>query len=175
MRGGSKSCERTPLLGDAFLISAMIAGVRAASAARKSRRAGRRSPASRSHASSGWTAAARSARFLATIRARMSGTVSIKGVDPMVSEAGRTGSAGCAGTQPARSLPSCPTAKFPGCVVTQCPGGWGTCEAGISSVAGGSCGGGSRFCDANRPITRLPPGRRRNRTSIPASASGRRD
>ena len=55
MRGGSKSCERTPLLGDAFLISAMMAGVRAARAARKSRRAGRRSSASRSHASSGWT------------------------------------------------------------------------------------------------------------------------
>src|ERR1017187_8356407 len=41
---------------------------------------------SRSQASSGRTCCARSARFLATIRARMSGTVSIKGVDPMVSE-----------------------------------------------------------------------------------------
>src|ERR1039458_9293892 len=86
MRAGAKSCERTPLLGDAFLISAMMAGGRAARAARKSRRAGRRSAASRSHASSGWAVRARSWRFLATIRARMSGTVSIKGVDPMVSE-----------------------------------------------------------------------------------------
>src|ERR1017187_5994464 len=86
MRAGAKSCERTPLLGDAFLISAMMAGGRAARAARKSRRAGRRSAASRSHASSGWAVRARSWRFLATIRARMSGIISIKGVDPMVSE-----------------------------------------------------------------------------------------
>src|ERR1035438_5917245 len=56
MRAGAKSCERTPLLGDAFLISAMMEGGRAARAARKSRRAGRRRAASRSHASSGWDA-----------------------------------------------------------------------------------------------------------------------
>src|ERR1039458_8617885 len=72
MRAGAKSCERTPLLGDAFLISAMMAGGRAARAARKSRRAGRRSAASRSHASSGWAVRARSWRFLAAIRAIMS-------------------------------------------------------------------------------------------------------
>src|ERR1017187_25989 len=86
MRAGAKSCARTPLLGDAFLISAMIAGGPAVRAARKSRREARRRSAARSQACSGWTWRARSARFLATIRARMSGTVSIKGVDPMVSE-----------------------------------------------------------------------------------------
>src|ERR1035441_5668092 len=86
MRAGAKSCDRMPLLGDAFLISAMMAGGPAAGEARKSGREGRRSSAARSQAASGWTCCARSARFLATIRARMSGTVSIKGVDPMVSE-----------------------------------------------------------------------------------------
>src|ERR1017187_9554556 len=72
MRAGAKSCARTPLLGDAFLISATMAGAPAARAARKSRRAGRRRAASRSHAASGWTVRASSWRFLATIRARMS-------------------------------------------------------------------------------------------------------
>src|ERR1039458_1958718 len=86
MRAGAKSCDRTPLLGDAFLISAMMAGRPVARAARKSRRAGKRSSAARSQAASDWTCCARSARFLATIRARTSGTVSIKGVDLMVSE-----------------------------------------------------------------------------------------
>jgi hypothetical protein len=55
MRAGAKSCVRTPLLGDAFLISAMMAGGPAARAARKSRRAVRRSSAARSQASSGST------------------------------------------------------------------------------------------------------------------------
>ena len=42
MRAGSKSAHSTPLLGEAFLISAMMAGARAPRAARKSRRAARR-------------------------------------------------------------------------------------------------------------------------------------
>src|SRR5450759_5213314 len=90
MLDGSKSCARTPLLGDARLISAMMAGGPLARAARKSRRAARHCSAARSQAASGWIARARSSRFLATIRARMSGTVSIKGVDPMVSDTGES-------------------------------------------------------------------------------------
>src|ERR1039457_2812182 len=102
MRAGAKSWDRTPLLGEAFLIAAMMAGAPAARAARKSRRVARRSSASRSQAASGGTERARSSRFLATIRARMSGTVSIKGVESMVSDGGESdleaeGAEACAG------------------------------------------------------------------------------
>src|SRR5271157_927158 len=78
MRAASKWAESTPLLGEAFFTSAMMAGVRARKAARKSRLDAVRSSASRSHWGEGF-AERSSWRFLATIRARMSGTVSIKG------------------------------------------------------------------------------------------------
>src|ERR1017187_3500378 len=201
MRGGSKSCTRTPLLGDAFLISAMMAGVPAAREARKSRRAGRQSSAARAHAASGGTERARSSRFLATIRARMSGTVSIKRVDPMVSEevefnaetlrsqrkrredgggVGFTDWRGhCAGgrTSELRSDGQA-TRRVPRPVllgVTQRAGVGGVSGVGRSCCGGGGCGGGAGFCDAKRSITRTPPGRRRKWTSMPASASGRMD
>src|ERR1022692_4762089 len=145
MRAGAKSWERTPLLGDAFLISAMMAGgpggMCPARAARKSRREGRRSSAARSQASSGRTCRARSARFLATIRARMAGTVSIKGLDPMVSETlggnGEVGSfseprkgAGAGGVVTQYSRVECIT-----CV-------W------VSPFSALGCGDGGKFCDA---------------------------
>src|ERR1035437_3735998 len=149
MRAGAKSCERTPLLGDAFLISAMMAGARAAREARKSRRAGRRRAASRSHVSSDWSAIARSWRFLATIRARMSGTVSIKGVDPMVSETlGGNGEVGSF-SEPRKGAGA-------GGAVTQNPRveciscGW------VSPFSAWGCGIGGKFCDANGSILRTP-------------------
>src|SRR5579871_2585303 len=83
MRGGAKSGARTPLLGEAFLISAMMAGVVARRAAAKGRRLVR-AAASRSHCSMEWTLVASSSRFLATIRARMSGIVSVNVVSSMV-------------------------------------------------------------------------------------------
>src|ERR1039458_7230781 len=147
MRAGAKSCERTPLLGDAFLISAMMEGGRAARAARKSRRAGRRRAASRSHASSGWAVRARSWRFLATIRARMSGTVSIKGVDPMVSETLGGNGEGGSFREPRKAVVA-------GGVVTQNPRvecvscGW------VSLFSAWGCGVGGRFCDANGSTVR---------------------
>src|ERR1019366_6581063 len=150
MRAGAKSCERTPLLGDAFLISAMMAGGRAARAARKSRRAGRRSAASRSHASSGWAVRARSWRFLATIRARMSGTVSIKGVDPMVSETlGGNGEVGSV-SEPRKAAGA-------GGVVTQNPRVECISRGWVSPFSAWGCGVGGRFCDANGSIIRTPP------------------
>src|ERR1019366_8255968 len=153
MRAGAKSCERTPLLGDAFLISAMMAGgpggMCPARAARKSWRERRRSSAAGSQASSGWTWRARSARFLATIRARMSGTVSIKGVDPMVSETlggnGEVGSfsepgraAGAEGVVTQYSRVECLTC------------GW------VSPFFDWGWGDGWKFCDANGSIVRTP-------------------
>src|ERR1039458_865816 len=150
MRAGAKSCERTPLLGDAFLISAMIAGGPAARAARKSRRAGRRSSAARSQASRGWTCCARSARFLATIRARMSGTVSIKGVDPMVSETlGGNGEVG--------SFREPRKAAGAGGVVTQNPRVECDTRGWVSPFSAWGCGVGGKFCDANGSILRTPP------------------
>src|SRR5579871_1355599 len=85
MRGGAKSGARTPLLGEAFLISAMMAGVVARRAAAKGRRLVR-AAASRSHCSMEWTLVASSSRFLATIRARMSGIVSVNVVSSMVAK-----------------------------------------------------------------------------------------
>ena len=80
MRAGSKSAARTPLLGEAFLTSAMIAGAFTRKAARKSRRPASCVSAADAHAESEASARDTSSRFVATIRARMSGTVSIKGV-----------------------------------------------------------------------------------------------
>jgi hypothetical protein len=79
MRAGSKSAARTPLLGEAFFTSAMIAGGLARKAAQKSRRPAMRDSAVISQASSALWACEASSRLVATIRARMSGTVSIKG------------------------------------------------------------------------------------------------
>src|ERR1039457_3780967 len=151
MRAGAKSCERTPLLGDAFLLSAMMECDRAARAARKSRRAGRRRAASRSHASSGWAVRARSWRFLATIRARMSGTVSIKGVDPMVSETlGGNGEVGSC-REPRKAAGA-------GGVVTQNPRVECDTRGWVSPFSAWGCGVGGKFCDANGAILRTPPG-----------------
>src|ERR1017187_6676564 len=72
-------------------------------------------------------------------------------------------SAGGAGRQPARSLASCPTTGGrAGDGVTQNPGGGGISGVGIGSFSASGCGDGGGFCDANRSITRAPPGRRRN-------------
>src|ERR1019366_1533767 len=60
-------------------------------------------------------------------------------------------------------------------VVTKGGGVGGVSGVGGSCCGGGGCAGGSGFCDANRSITRTPPGRRRKWTSMPASASGRMD
>src|ERR1035437_3414189 len=59
--------------------------------------------------------------------------------------------------------------------VTQNAGGGGISGVGISWFSASGCGDGGRFCVANRSITLTPPGRRRNWTSMPASASGRMD
>src|ERR1017187_10167038 len=141
MRAGAKSCARTPLLGDAFLISAMIAGGPAVRAARKSRREGRRNSAARSQASSGRTRCARSARFLATIRARISGTVSIKGVDPMVSETlGGHGEVGSF-SEPGKAVGA-------GGVVTQYSRVECITCVWVSPFSAWGCGVGGKFCDA---------------------------
>src|ERR1035441_32836 len=150
MRAGAKSCERTPLLGDAFLISAMMAGGRAARAARKSRRAGRRSAASRSHAASGWTVRARSWPLLATMGAGMCGIISIKGVDSMVSDAlGGNGEVGSV-SEPRKAAGA-------GGVVTQNPRVECISRGLVSPFSAWGCGVGGRFCDANGSIIRTPP------------------
>src|ERR1039458_3398638 len=56
--------------------------------------------------------------------------------------------------------------------VTQSPeGGGGSC-VGARSLSALGCVDGGRFCDANRWITRTPPGRRRNWTPTAPAATG---
>ena len=71
---GWKSSTRTPLLGDAFLISEMMAGRLERNAAAKSRRSFRFSFAIVRSSDAGIAAARSSSRLRDTIRARMSGS-----------------------------------------------------------------------------------------------------
>ena len=85
-----------------------------------------------------------------TLRARMSGTVSIKGVDPMVSETlGGNGEVG--------SFSEPRKAAGAGGVVTQNPRVECISRGWVSPFSAWSCGDGGRFCDANGSIIRTPP------------------
>src|SRR5215831_17553603 len=79
MRAGLKPAARSPLLGDACLISAITAGECRVRAARKSRRVSMLRAVADSRSDTGGRGRASSCRFCATILARISGTVSIKG------------------------------------------------------------------------------------------------
>jgi hypothetical protein len=85
-----------------------------------------------------------------TLRARMSGTVSIKGVDPMVSETlGGNGEVGSF-SEPGKAAGA-------GGVVTQNPRVACVSRAQVSHFSAWGCGDGGKFCDAIGSILRTPP------------------